>query len=103
MERLQSLLTLTRKSMKFPRVIFYLILPGLLVLSPLTLKAQSNAPGPLNRVRQQQAPGVTQGALGPGIALGGPVGIMTEQQRASYETAFNSERAQINNLQTKLR
>jgi Spy/CpxP family protein refolding chaperone len=38
-----------------------------------------------------------------GFALGGPVGALTEQQRASYQTALNNLRGQMAELQAKLR
>ena len=38
-----------------------------------------------------------------GMALGGPVGIMTEEQRASYQSALRAMHPQIAELDSKLR
>jgi hypothetical protein len=88
--------------MKFPKRLGGWLLPVLLAAAPLTLKAQTNAPAP-NRVRPARAPGVIQGSSAAGFALGGPVGALTDQQRASYETALNNIRGEMNELQAKLR
>lgn len=38
-----------------------------------------------------------------GYAIGGPIGVLTDQQRASYETALKAERDKMLALETKLR
>jgi len=76
--------------MKFPQFISRLLVLGIFV--PLALAAQ---PGP--------APAIAQGPSIGGIALGGPVGVLTDQQRASYEAALNNERGRMLELQAGLR
>ena len=78
------------KAMKFPQFISRLLVSGIFV--PLVLTAQPSAP-----------PAIAQGASVGGIALGGPVGVLTDPQRASYETALTNERGRMLELQAKLR
>jgi Spy/CpxP family protein refolding chaperone len=89
--------------MKFPRYITCLLLPGLIALTPLTLKAQTATPESANHPQLGKAPRIMQGRGASGIEFGGPAGVLTEQQRTSYETALSSERGRINELQTNLR
>ena len=86
--------------MKFSHHICRLFLPAVLGATPFGLTAQTTtATVP---ARPPTAPGIMQ-APNTGFALGGPVGVLTEQQRASYDTALNSVRSQMADLQAKLR
>jgi Spy/CpxP family protein refolding chaperone len=83
--------------MKFSLFAFRVFTPAMLLALPLTLVAQQS--GPL----RAQRPG---GPMGPGVqgfALGGPVGVLNDQQRASYEAAMNRQRGAILEMKAKLR
>jgi Spy/CpxP family protein refolding chaperone len=65
---------------------------------PLAVAAQqTNAPA-----RPQRPSGNPQANLN-GYALGGPVGVLTDQQRASYEAALGRQRELMIRLQGELR
>jgi Spy/CpxP family protein refolding chaperone len=86
--------------MKFIR---YFLIPGILAATTFSLAAQTTTTPPATGDRpQSRGPGIMQGP-GAGFALGGPVGALTEQQRASYETALNNVRGRLNELQAQLR
>ena len=90
--------------MNFPRLIRCLLVPTILAVVPLTLPAQTtNAPAPDARVQPARPPSIMQNAAVTGFALGGPVGVLTDQQRASYEVALKNERGRMLELQEKLR
>src|SRR3954469_4507161 len=80
--------------MKFKRFIVRAFAPALLMV-PLTLAAQPAELTP--RAPGQQAQGVA------GFALGGPIGVLTDQQRASYEAAMQRQRGRMQELQAQLR
>ena len=82
--------------MKFSRCICCLLVSGILAAASFTLTAQTT--GATEPAKPSKAPGIMQGPNA-GFALGGPVGVLTEQQRASYETALNNERGQMAELQ----
>jgi Spy/CpxP family protein refolding chaperone len=81
---------------------------GTLLAAPASLLAQAtNAPTQTSRPPSRSlVPNGFNGAQGGGMAgyaLGGPVGVLTDQQRASYETIMNGQRARLADLQNKLR
>jgi Spy/CpxP family protein refolding chaperone len=89
--------------MKFSRCLCCLLVPGILAAASFTLTAQTTgAPESATRVQPPKTPGIMQNPNA-GFAVGGPVGMLTEPQRASYETALNSVRGQMAELQAKLR
>ena len=77
------------------------IILGIAMAAPLALSAQeSNAPA--HRPPQkgiQSTPPQQQIA---GFALGGPVGVLTDQQRASYLAAMKNEHAKLAELQAQV-
>jgi len=88
--------------MKVSRLISCLMLPGVLIAVPIASTAQpSNAPAPSTRL-QRLPPGIVQGAGVNGFALGGPVGVLTDEQRASYEAALGKERGLMLELRNRL-
>jgi Spy/CpxP family protein refolding chaperone len=87
--------------MKFYRFDLRAFAPVLLLALPLTLAAQ---PAELSPRAQGQRPAGAQQAQGvAGYALGGPIGVLTDQQRASYEAAMQRQRGKIQELQAQLR
>ena len=83
--------------MKCSRLISCFVLPGALLAVSLAANAQpTNAP---MRPRQR----IVDGTAVNGFALGGPVGVLTDEQRASYEAALGRERGLMMELQAKLR
>jgi len=84
--------------MKFPRYIFCLL--ALIIVDPFTLKAQTNAS---QSTRPAGPPGIMRGAGGAGFGLGGAVNVLTDQQRASFESIVGNERDRMRELQTKFR
>jgi Spy/CpxP family protein refolding chaperone len=89
--------------MKFSRSIHNLLVPGILAAATLSLAAQTTTAPQTAPHRPANAGGGGQGAGASGFALGGPVGALTDQQRASYEAALNRVRGNLNELQTQLR
>jgi Spy/CpxP family protein refolding chaperone len=86
--------------MKMARFIFRVLIPAFLAI-PLVVAAQStNAPEGAPR---QRPPGGSQNPNISGIAIGGPVGVLTDQQRASYEAALGRQRELMMRLQAQLR
>jgi Spy/CpxP family protein refolding chaperone len=82
------------------RHIFPALVAGVLMTAALAATAQpGNTPSP----RPAQRPNLAQNSAVSGYALGGPVGVLTEEQRASYEAALNRERPLMLDLQKKLR
>jgi Spy/CpxP family protein refolding chaperone len=74
------------------------LVAGVLLGSTAALQAQSNTP-PAPQIRP--APG-QQPAIN-GISVGGPYGVMNDQQRASYLALMKEQRPRIAELQAKLR
>src|SRR5690348_7220078 len=63
-------------------------------LTAFSLRAdQTNAPAE----RNQHQPSIA------GYAVGGPIGVLTDEQRASYESALKADRSKMMELQVKLR
>jgi hypothetical protein len=90
--------------MKLPRCTSCVLLTGVLAAAPLELTGQTiGTLPPINRVQPPKAPTIMPGAGAPGSGLGGPAGVLSEPQRASYEAAVNHERGQMTDLQAKLR
>jgi Spy/CpxP family protein refolding chaperone len=87
--------------MRATRFIPCLILCILFVASP-ALRAQTNAPA-RSFQRAQGANGFNGGQGVAGFAIGGPVGVLNDQQRASYESIMNGQRGRLAELQAKLR
>lgn len=85
--------------MKLSHFVFRVFTPVLLLAMPLTVAAQQPAAPP----RAQRPGGGQAGAGMSGIALGGPVGVLTDQQRATYEAAMARQRGLMMELQAKLR
>jgi Spy/CpxP family protein refolding chaperone len=86
--------------MKTSRFLSVFLAPAVLIAAPLASLAQQtneSAPRAQRPMGIMQAPGVN------GFALGGPVGVLTDQQRASYEMALGKERGVMMDLQAKLR
>lgn len=74
------------------------VLVCLLLTAPGALRAQSNVPA--QPPHRPQAPnGQNQVA---GVAIGGPVGVLTDQQRASYVKALEAERGHLRELQMQV-
>jgi Heavy-metal resistance len=89
--------------MKVSRFISCFLIPGILIAVPLASPAQqTNAPENSARFRQRP-PGILDNPAVNGFALGGPVGVLTDEQRASYEAALNKERGLMVELQNRLR
>jgi Spy/CpxP family protein refolding chaperone len=87
--------------MKFSRFNLSALVPALLLAMPLTLVAQ---PAELSPRAQGQRPASAQQAPGvAGFALGGPIGVLTDQQRTSYEAAMQRLRGRMQELQAQLR
>jgi len=85
--------------MKVSRFISCFLIPGVLLASSFASNAQqTNA---VQRPRQRP-PGIENPGIN-GFALGGPVGVLTDEQRASYEAALKKERGLMMELQAKLR
>jgi Spy/CpxP family protein refolding chaperone len=86
--------------MKFSRLVSRFLIPGALIaVSFVSSAQQTNAPA---RPRQRP-PGIMENPGINGFALGGPVGVLTDEQRTSYETALNRQRGLMVELQAKLR
>jgi Spy/CpxP family protein refolding chaperone len=86
--------------MKISRFILSVLVPAFLAM-PLVAAAQStNAP---EGAARQRPPGASQNPNISGIALGGPVGVLTDQQRTSYEAALGRQREVMIKLQAQLR
>jgi Spy/CpxP family protein refolding chaperone len=76
-----------------------LIIFGITLAAPLALTAQeSNAPA--HRPPQKGIQSANQQDIA-GFALGGPVAVLTDQQRASYVAAMKNERPRLAELQAK--
>jgi len=85
--------------MKFSHFVFRVFTPAILLAVPLAVAAQQAETAPA----RPQRPG-GNGQLGAqGFALGGPVGVLTDEQRASYLAAMNKQGARIMELQAQLR
>jgi Spy/CpxP family protein refolding chaperone len=91
--------------MKFPHFvsgIFEKVLAPVLVLAvPLAVAAQQVGASPY--AQGQRPAGILQAPGVAGYALGGPIGVLTDQQRASYEAALNRQRGLMTELQAQLR
>jgi len=87
--------------MKFYRFNLRAFAPALLLALPLTLAAQQAELPP--RAQGQRPAGVLQAPGVAGFALGGPIGVLTDQQRASYEAAMQRQRGLMQQLQAQLR
>jgi Spy/CpxP family protein refolding chaperone len=70
----------------------HFIVFGILATAPFALRAQQ-AGGP---IRPPQSSGIT------GISIGGPVGVLNDQQRAWYLAAMKNEHGRLAELQAKL-
>jgi len=85
--------------MKFSHFVFRVLTPAFLLAMPLAVSAQQAETAPA----RAQRPG-GNGQLGAqGFALGGPVGVLNDEQRASYIAAMNRQRPQMMELEAKLR
>ena len=83
--------------MKYPLSIIL----GVLLVTTLGLEAQpTNAPGIRPQAPRNAAPG-TQPEIA-GLSIGGPVGVLTEQQRAFYLEGMKAIHPQVADLQVKL-
>jgi Spy/CpxP family protein refolding chaperone len=76
--------------------------------TPYAVDAQltnSPAPGasPGLRVQPLRSAPAGQPPAASGYSLGGPIGVLTPEQRASYEAAMGKERGKMAELQSKLR
>jgi Spy/CpxP family protein refolding chaperone len=81
---------------------------GILLATSASLQAQpTNAPAQTPQpARRSLVPGAMNGGQAGGVAgfaLGGPIGVLTDQQRASYQAIMNGQRAKLADLQAKLR
>jgi Spy/CpxP family protein refolding chaperone len=86
--------------MKFALFAFRFITPAILLALPLTVTAQqAQASAPFRSQRPARATGPNVQAF----ALGGPVGVLNDQQRASYEASMDRQRGLMVELQAKLR
>jgi Spy/CpxP family protein refolding chaperone len=83
--------------MKFSHFVFRVFTPALMLAIPLAVAAQQAAPP------RAQRPGGNPQMNVQGAALGGPVGVLDNQQRASYFAALNRERAQMLELEAQMR
>src|SRR5437868_3720711 len=88
--------------MRATRFISCLILCILFAASASSRAQQTNAPARLFQ-RAQGANGFNGGQGVAGFAIGGPVGVLNDQQRASYESLMNGQRGRLAELQSKLR
>lgn len=87
--------------MKFSHFAFCGLASALLLAMPLAVTAQQAGGTP--RTLGQRPAGALQAPGVAGLALGGPIGVLTDQQRASYEAAMNRQRGQMQELQAQLR
>jgi len=87
--------------MKFFRFTLRAFAPALFLAIPLAVTAQPANGTP--RTLGQRPAGVLQAPGVAGLALGGPIGSLTDQQRATYEAAMNRQRPQMQELQAQLR
>jgi len=74
------------------------IIFGIALAAPFALNAQE-ANAPAQRPPQK---GIQSTPPIAGFALGGPVGVLTDQQRASYLAAMKSEHAKLAQLQAEV-
>src|SRR5882724_5421061 len=93
----KTTMTLSGNSMRATRFISCLI-SGILLATPASLRAQpTNAPTQTPQpARRSLVPGAMNGGQAGGVAgfaLGGPIGVLTDQQRASYQAIMNGQRA----------
>lgn len=86
--------------MKFSHLVFRVLTPVLLLAMPLGVAAQQAESASPAR---PQRPGGNPQLGAQGFALGGPVGVLTDEQRASYMAAMNRQRARMIELQAQLR
>ena len=77
-----------------------LIIFGVALAAPLALSAQE-ANEPARRPPQKGIQSMPQQNIA-GFALGGPVSVLTDQQRASYVAAMKNERPRLNELQAQV-
>ncbi len=78
-----------------------LIVFSILMATSLGLRAQQlNAPAP--RPQPQKTPASLSSQDLAGIAIGGPVGVLTDQQRVSYVAVIKNEHARLAQLQAEL-
>jgi Spy/CpxP family protein refolding chaperone len=73
---------------------------GIALAAPFTLTAQE-ANAQAHRPAQKGIQSAPQQDIA-GFALGGPVGVLTDQQRASYMAAMKNERPRLAELQAKV-
>lgn len=76
------------------------------ILASLSLRADQTNP-PAEPAQHSHAltptgPGANQSSIA-GYAVGGPIGVLTDEQRASYEKALRAERGKMMELDAKLR
>ena len=85
--------------MRATRFIPCLILCILFAASASLKAQQTNAPA--RPIAHSQGANGGQGVAG--FAIGGPVGVLNDQQRASYESIMNGQRGRLAELQSRLR
>src|SRR4051812_14003930 len=73
---------------------------GIALVAPFALNAQE-ANAQVRRPPQKGIQSANQQDIA-GFALGGPVGVLTDQQRESYVAAMKSERPRLAELQAKV-
>jgi Spy/CpxP family protein refolding chaperone len=81
-------------------LISHFIIFAIALAAPFALNAQE-ANAPAQRPPQKGIQSTPPGGIA-GFALGGPVGVLTDQQRASYLAAMKSEHARLAELQAKV-
>jgi Spy/CpxP family protein refolding chaperone len=86
--------------MKFSHFVLRAFTPAVLLAMPLAVAAQQAEPTAPPRA---QRPGGNQQMNVQGFALGGPVGVLDDQQRASYLAAMGRQRAQMVELDAQRR
>jgi Spy/CpxP family protein refolding chaperone len=77
-----------------------LIIIGIALAAPFALSAQE-ANAQVRRPPQKGIQSLNQQDIA-GFALGGPVGVLTDQQRESYVAAMKNERPKLAELQSKV-
>jgi Spy/CpxP family protein refolding chaperone len=78
----------------------FIVFSVLMAISLGVNAQQTNAPAP--RPQPQKNPANLSSQDLAGMAIGGPVGVLTDQQRAFYFAAMKNERARLAELQSKL-
>jgi Spy/CpxP family protein refolding chaperone len=85
--------------MKLSHFAFRIFTPALLLAMPLTVAAQQAQSPPR---AQGQRPNMQGGGMA-GFALGGPVGVLTDEQRVSYQAAMARQRGRMLELEAQMR